>query len=474
MVTPEFAPFAKVGGLGDCVASLSKYIAKLGHCVKVILPKYKNIEAPMLEHLQPMIVNMGYGVEFAKIWESKFDNLSVYFLEFNRYYDRDGIYSDSFGDFHDNHERFAFLTRAAIDLCYYLNWIPDIFHCHDWTTGLLPVLLDTVERNRPVGHSGSVFTIHNLQHHGYAPRSVLDFLGIPGHVFRPDGVEAFGQVNMMKAGLYFSTKLTTVSENYSREIQTPEYGFGLDPVLKFRAGDLIGIRNGIDESVWSPQNDSFFKYHFSAKNIKNKSKCKAELQHHCGLNSEPQTPIFSVISRLYEQKGLDYLVRILPSLLQNTSMQFILLGSGDPWLAAQFQEFAKHYPQRVFVKIGYNEELSHQIEAGSDFFIMPSRFEPCGLNQMYSMHYGTLPIAHAIGGLRDTIENFDEIKNTGTGFLCYDLNEFSLYNTIMWAYQIYTQHPEMIKSMRLRAMQQNFSWTTSAKRYIEVYQWAKK
>lgn len=476
IVAPEFAPFAKVGGLGDCVASLSKYIAQLGHHVKVILPKYATVRLPtnVIEHKQPLIINMGYGIEFGKIWEYKKDNLSVYFLEFDRYFNRNGIYADGYGDFGDNHERFGLLSRAALDLCYYLNWQPDIFHGHDWTSGLLPVLLDTVERNRPMGRCGSVFTIHNLQHHGYAPASVLDFLGIPKHVFRPDGVEAFGQVNMMKAGLYFSTKLTTVSEHYAKEIQTPTYGFGLDPVLKFRAGDLIGIRNGIDRQLWSPEHDTLIPYAFSSKNLHGKTLNKQALQEHCQLPVVSDVPIFGVIARLYEQKGLDVLAKILPHLLNNLPIQFILLGSGELALEMEFLRIAKNYPQQISVHVGYDEPLSHLIEAGSDFFVMPSRFEPCGLNQMYSMRYGTLPIARATGGLVDTIDSFSEQKDTGTGFLFNDLTENALYNTIGWACATYYDRPESITAMRKRAMEQDFSWETSAHRYIDVYHWAKK
>jgi starch synthase len=306
IVSPEWAPFAKTGGLGDCVASLSKFIAQLGHEVKVILPKYAFISLPQgtIEHVQPLIIGMGYGTEYGKIWEYSKWNLSIYFIEFDRYFTREGIYAGAHGDYGDNCERFAFLSRAAIDLCYHLNWIPDVFHGHDWTTGLIPVILDTIERGRPMGQCGSVFSIHNLQHHGYAPRSVLDFLGIPGHVFREDGVEAFGQVNMMKAGLYFASKLTTVSETYSREIQTPEFGFGLDPILKFRAGDLIGIPNGIDENVWSPEIDPFLPPKFSTRNMGGKAICK-KFQEYCNFAVNKTMPILGIVSRLYEQKSLD-------------------------------------------------------------------------------------------------------------------------------------------------------------------------
>jgi starch synthase len=476
MVSPELSPFAKIGGLGDCVASLAKFIAQLGHEVKVVLPKYASIRLPehCIEHLSPLVISMGYGKEYGKIWEIRAKNLSFYFVEFHRYFDRTGIYSDVYGDYRDNDERFAFLSRVAIDVCYYFNWVPDIFHGHDWTTGLIPVMLDTVERQRSMGQCGSVFTIHNLQHQGYARKSVLDFLGIPGHVFRPDGVEAFGQVNMLKAGLYFASKLTTVSETYAREIQTPTFGFGLDAVLKFRAGDLIGIRNGIDETLWSPQHDPFLPAKFSTKNMAGKVFCKRRLQRCCDFPIDDSVPLLGIVARLYEQKGLDIFANILPGLLEKLTLQVVLLGNGESSLETRFIEIAKKYDRRCFVHIGFHEALSHLIEAGADFFLMPSRFEPCGLNQMYSMRYGTIPIVRATGGLRDTVENFSEKNETGTGFLFDDLTESSLYNTICWAYKIYRDCPRAIAGMRLRAMVQDFSWNTSAKKYIDVYHWAKK
>ncbi|MDR0418023.1 MAG: glycogen synthase GlgA [Puniceicoccales bacterium] len=474
MVSPEWTPFARTGGLGDCVASLSKFIAQLGHEIKVILPKYASIILPAgtIEHLQPVIVNMGYGTEYGKIWEYKMDNLSIYFIEFKRYFDRNGIYSDHYSDFSDNPERFAFLSRMAIDLCYHLNWIPDVIHGHDWTTGLIPVMLDTIERNKPMGHCGFVFTIHNLQHHGYAPKSILDFLGIPHHVFRADGVEAFGQVNMMKAGIYFATKLTTVSENYAKEIQQPEFGFGLDSSLKFRASDLIGIRNGIDEYLWSPETDPFLPVKFSPTNLNGKAICKKKLQIYCNFTRERKIPLFGIVSRLYEQKGLDVFANILPSLLENLNIQVVLLGNGDHFLESRFIQIAKKYHERCFVHIGFHEMLSHLIEAGADFFVMPSRFEPCGLNQMYSMRYGTLPIARATGGLKDTIQHLS--GSTGTGFLFQDLTDSALYNTIRWICDLYRNTPEVVTIMRKHAMRQDFSWNTSAKKYIDVYRWARK
>lgn len=475
MVTSEFAPFAKAGGLGDCVASLSNFISNTGHNVKVILPKYANLSLDnnIFPHQAPMTVNLGYGSEYCRLWEYKHNNLSVYFIEFDRYYNRQGIYKDQYGDFLDNHERFGFLVRAAIDLCYYLNWQPDIFHCHDWTSGLLPVLLDTTDNNEFFRHTASIFTIHNLQHHGYSPKSLLQFLNIPEHVFRPDGIEAFGQINSMKAGLYFSTKITTVSKNYAQEIQTVQYGCGLHDILKFRAGDLIGIQNGIDDNIWDPEIDKLIPANFSCKNLSGKSKCKSVLQQQCCLNQNHNTPIFSAIARLYPQKGIDILASIIPDILRNMDVQICILGSGDYELEHKLWTLSQEFPGRMYVYIGYNEQLAHLIEAGSDFFIMPSRFEPCGLNQMYSMKYGTLPIVHATGGLKDTVQNFDEISGNGTGFVFNDLTQSALYNTIGWACHTYYKCKPKLLQLQRQAMKQDFSWENFAKEYVQVYNWSK-
>jgi starch synthase len=417
---------------------------------------------------------MGYGIEYAKLWEHRNENLTTYFIEFNKYFARNGIYSGCYGDHHDNPERFAFMCRSALDLCYFKNWIPDIIHCHDWTTGLISVHLCTTERNKPLGRVGSVFTIHNIQHHGLSPRSILAFSGIPDHVFRPDGVEAVGLVNMMKAGIYFSKKLTTVSRCYSKEIQTPDFGFGLDNVLKFKAGDLIGICNGIDTSVWNPETDRLIPANYSKKNLTGKLACKMELQKEFCLEQNPGIPIFAVVSRLAEQKGLDILVAILPHVLNHMSVQFVILGNGEFWLESRFNELASIYGPKIGVYVGFDEKLSHLVMAGSDFIVIPSRFEPCGLTQMYAMRYGTLPVAHQTGGLSDTIENYDKSANLGTGFLFSDLSNDALYNTIGWACATYYDDKIGLEAIRFRAMQKDFSWKRSAEKYIQVYHWARQ
>jgi starch synthase len=285
-------------------------------------------------------------------------------------------------------------------------------------------------------------------------------------------VEAIGMVNMMKAGIYFSKKLTTVSHCYSKEIQTPAFGFGLDNVLKFKAGDLIGICNGIDISTWNPATDKLIPASYSSENLAGKSICKRELQKTFGLEPKDEVPIFGIVSRLAEQKGLDVLEYIIPQVINHMNAQFIILGNGEFYLESRFSELASIYGSKIGAFIGFDEKLSHLVIAGSDLLVIPSRFEPCGLTQMYAMRYGTLPLAHSTGGLSDTIENYDQSTHSGTGFLFSDLTYDALYNTLGWACATYYDDKTNFKAMMHRAMQKDFSWKRSAKKYIEVYHWA--
>jgi starch synthase len=350
--------------------------------------------------------------------------------------------------------------------------MPDVVHANDWPTGLVPVYLNTTERHRPLGKAASVFTIHNLQHQGYAPTEILDFAGLPRHLLKSDSVESLGGVNMLKAGLYHSTKLTTVSKRYAQEIQCPEYAFGLANVTRFRAADLVGIANGIDVESWNPRTDPMIPANYSAGDLVGKAKCKVALQERMGLNVDPNIPIFAVVSRLYHQKGVDWLADILPGVLDEMQIQFILLGSGEPEIQRRFEGIAQYYPGRMSVYIGYDNELAHWVEAGSDFFVMPSRFEPCGLNQMYSMAYGTVPIVRATGGLSDTVDPYVEGETDGTGFLFQEPSAHALYNTLGWACSTYYDRPEEFRALQVNGMRKDFSWQRSAGVYEEVYRWA--
>jgi len=477
MVSPECTPWAQTGGLADAVAALARSIARQGHDVRVFLPLYDGIlgRASPQAHSAPLEVRLGIGTVGARLWErTEGAFLRFYFIEYERYFRGRAVYADAYGDYGDNPERFVFFTRAVLDACRQLPWIPHVFHAHDWTTGLLPVYLETTERGQPPGRAASVFTIHNLQHHGYAPRSILDFAGLPDHVFRPDALEAYGQVHMLKAGLYFSQKLTTVSPRYAREIQTAEYGCGLDPILRFRAADLIGIGNGIDTRVWDPARDVFLKHPFDALHLEGKRRLKVELQERLGLEVAATMPCFAVVSRFCGQKGLDLLARILPRLVQTMELQVLLLGQGDHALEAQFRAMAQQFPRRCGAFIGFDGALAHQVIAASDFIVMPSRFEPCGLTQLYALHYGSLPVVRETGGLADTVENYDEASGNGCGFVFRDMTAEALYNCLGWACSTYYDRPRHYRRMQQYAMCLDLSWERPSRRYLEVYRWARE
>jgi len=472
-VAPELAPYAKVGGLADVAGAVTKEMARAGHDVKVLCPKYGavDVETAECEALpNAFSVHLGDGREaFCQLWKTTYpqSNAEVYFLEYNCYYGG-GIYDGGSG----NPERFTFLCRAAIDFCHAFQWWPDIIHSHDWGTGLLPVYLNTTERHTPLHRAASVFTIHNLQHQGRSSPGLLDFAGLPRSLLTDDNVGQGGAVNMMKAAIYHATKLTTVSPHYSREIQSPEYGCGLDGVLRFRSGDLIGILNGIDTDAWNPETDTLIPANYTVDDLAGKAVCKARLQETFGLEPRPEVPIFSAIARLYDQKGLDLFAQIIPGLISDMDLQVVVLGSGDPGLERWFNELAGRYPGRMGVYIGYNNAHSHLIEAGSDFFVMPSRFEPCGLNQMYSMAYGTLPIVRETGGLVDSVPQYVPGRGEGTGFRFHEISPHALYYTIGWANATWWDFPGEIKALRRNAMTRDLGWKKSAARYGDVYEWA--
>ena len=320
MVTPELVPLVKVGGLADVVGALSKSLSTQGHDVRIVIPKYSELsgidDAEPLE--DPLIVHLGGHEAYARVWKCALPGSDVicYLLEHNQFFDAPSVYSGPSGKESENAQRFTFLSRASIDLCYHLNWIPDVVHCHDWPTALVPLYLNTLEKDKPMGRAASVLTLHNVQHQGWFHHSIVDYSGLPQSVFRPDGLEAMGQANFLKGGLYHATKITTVSPTYAGEIQNPGGGHGLNNLLRFRSGDLIGVLNGVDTEEWSPATDSLLPSRFSTDDLKGKANCKALLQEAFGLEVEPSVPLFTVVSRLVEQKGLDLLASISDRLME--------------------------------------------------------------------------------------------------------------------------------------------------------------
>lgn len=475
MLTSELAPFSKVGGLADMVSSLSKEMADCGMDVKVITPLYSSIKGKDTFDVKvPVLsVHMGLGVEkYCRVLSTSLAKAEVNFLEYDEYFDRAGIYN--FGDisYTDNGARYAFMCRAALDFCRTQDWIPDVIHCHDWPAAYLPMYLNNNFIREPLGKAASVFTIHNMQHQGTFDKGVIEFAGLPQAVFNSSNCEHFGAFNLMKGAIYNSTKISTVSPTYAKQIETAEYGCGLDSVIRFKSADIVGILNGVDLEEWHPSLDTFIAKNFTKDDLAGKFECKKDLQETMGLAVDADIPVFGVIARLFDQKGLDLFANIARQLLENYNIQIAILGSGDKHLEYQLCEIAKLYPEKMAVEIAYNNKLSHQIEAGADFFVMPSRFEPCGLNQMYSMIYGTLPIVRNTGGLADTVDNYNQAEKTGCGFVFDEASEVALYNTIRWVIDTWYNRREDILILQQNAMSKDFSWSKSSNAYRELYDWA--
>ncbi|WP_162028341.1 MULTISPECIES: glycogen synthase GlgA [unclassified Lentimonas] len=477
MVAPEAVPFVKVGGLADVVGALSKALDARRHDVRIVMPKYAGLK--QIESARPLdaplVVKLGGHEAYARVWECELPGSTVvcYLLEHNQYFDHPSVYGGGpSGNEDDNAQRFTFLSRAAIDLCTYLDWVPDVLHCHDWTTGLVPIYLNTTEREQPIGRAASLMTLHNMGHQGWFHRDLVDFAGLPSSVFRADSLESMGELNMLKGGIYHASKVSTVSPSYAREIQEPEGGGGLDHVLRFRSADLIGVINGIDESEWSPQTDELLPARYSVDDLSGKAVCKAQMQEAYGLAVDAEVPVFAAVARLVAQKGLDLLVAISDQLMADQQLQVAVLGTGEPSLESAFEALAQRYPGRFGVHLGFNNELSHLTAAGTDFLLMPSRFEPCGLSQMYSMVYGAPPIVRATGGLKDSVTQYVEGEAGGTGFLFQDATPAALYEAIRRACSIYSFRPEEYARIQRNGMLSDFSWEASAGAYEDIYGWA--
>ncbi len=479
MVAPESVPFVKVGGLADVVGALSSALASNGHDVRLVLPKYAALnksESLKLIENSFMRVHLGVQDAYTRVWTTQFPDSSAraYFLEYNLFFGSGSVYKGPSGDESDNGYRFSFLSQGALDLCNHLNWTPDIVHCHDWTTGTVPALLNTNYFNQPLGRAASIMTIHNLQHQGYFDQSLMAFSGLPKELFREDGFESFGQINLLKGGLYHATKLTTVSPSYANEIQTEGYGCGLDPVVRLRSSDLIGVINGIDSLEWDPQKDASLASPFSLNDLDGKIDCKRQVQKRYGLEANLSLPLFGVVSRLYEQKGLDLLVAIIDRLMEHTNIQIVVLGMGDPQIEATFKNYSKQYKCRISAVLEFDNDLAHQTIAGIDFLLMPSRFEPCGLSQMYAMKYGTVPIIRSTGGLIDSVPVCLEDWAKGCGFSFESIDPEAFYDIILTATNLYIQDKPSYKSMQYKGMESDFTWESSASKYEEVYSWAKE
>jgi starch synthase len=471
LVASECAPFAKTGGLADVAGALPKALRLRGIDARVVMPLYRGIPWEELDVLDGTLsVPVGGGTAHGRVRLGRLprSDAPVYFLEHHHYYDREYLYGSPTEAYSDNIERFTFLSRGALQLGKALGWYPDIVHANDWQTALVPVYLNTVEWAQPLHAAASLYTIHNLAYQGVTDRGALFLTGLGPEHDNSNEFEHFGTLNLTKAALAHATLITTVSPTYAREIQTPAYGNGLDGVLRGRAEDLFGIVNGIDPEEWSPATDRHLPARFDAGDLRGKAVCKAELQKEAGLPVREDVPLFGLVARLVPQKGTDVLAHAIDRIL-DLDVQLILLGTGDPEAESFFAQVADERADRFRAWLQFNNGRAHRIEAGCDFFLMPSRFEPCGLNQLYSLAYGTLPIVRATGGLADTVRGYDEARGRGTGFSFHDLTPGALFDTVGWAVATWYDRPQHIEQMRREAMAEDFSWQHAAVEYEKLY-----
>jgi len=475
MVAAELAPFAKEGGLADAVGSLTKALSLRGHGIRAVIPLYGRIDRGawrLRPAGPPLPVPMGrLGHLACTVFEGRLPGtgVPVSFVDYDPFYGRRGIYQEDGEGYPDNGERFVLLSRAALEIVRRDGWRPDIVHVHDWHTAAVPVLLNTLYRDDgTLSAAASVLTLHNLLQQGVFDKGLMEILGVGWEHFQLRGLEFFDRVNLLKGGIYHATRINTVSPTYAREILQPEFAYGIEGVIRDRASDLLGILNGADYGEWDPETDRFIAAAYSAADLRGKALCKKDLQGFLGLPEDPAVPLAGVVSRLVRQKGIDLVADALPRIL-DLGVQVALVGSGEPWAHTFFEGLARERPDRFACRIGYDEALAHRIIAGADFFLMPSRFEPCGLTQMYAMRYGTLPIVRATGGLRDTVENYDDGTLSGTGFTFDDATADALLDTIRRALRIWGSRPEAVAGLIRRAMAKRFTWEAAARRYEDLY-----
>jgi starch synthase len=471
--TPEAVPFAKTGGLADVAGALPKSLHTLGCEIKLFIPYYRMVKESGLPHQylgEEIEVPIGDEKLKADVYLGHLgQNIPVYFIGREEFFDREYLYSTSKGDYFDNAERFIFFSRAIFIFCQRMGFSPDIIHHHEWQTGLIPAYLKSIYREDPLfSHTGVVFTIHNIAYQGLFKKEKFWLTGLPQEMYNPEGIEFWERINLMKAGIVYTDVINTVSRRYSEEIQTPEFGYGLEGILSKRKEDLFGIINGVDYTEWDPSRDAHLVARYSPKDLSGKRACKGDLLKEFHLPSSlEKVPLLGMISRLADQKGFDLLAEILEELF-TLDLGFVLLGTGEQKYHDLFQQFARKYPQKAGIRIAYDDRLAHKIEAGADFFLMPSKYEPCGLNQIYSLKYGTIPIVRATGGLEDTIVNYNPAAGTGNGFKFsrYDSKEF--LNQIKMAISFFSQ-PKHWKQIVQNAMTSDFSWQRSAEAYLQLY-----
>jgi starch synthase len=462
----ECGPFAKSGGLADVAGSLPKELKSLGTDVRVILPKYGTIADDFkaeMKKIKEFTVPVGWRNQYCGIEELIYQGVTYYFVDNEYYFKREGFYG-----YYDDGERFAYFNRAVLEALAHLDFYPDVLHCHDWHTAMIPFLLRMeYYKRKDYGLIRTVFTIHNLQFQGIFPRETLgDLLGLDWRAFHPENLEFFGCINYMKGALVAADEITTVSPTYKQEIQTPAYGEKLDGLLRTREEDLVGILNGIDDKFYNPADDPLIYKTFTANNLENKAYNKSEVQKHFGLPQSPNTPLMVMITRLTKQKGLDLVKCVLRDILHE-DIQMIVLGTGDYGYEEYLRHAANSNPNKLKVHIGFSEGLAHKLYAAADLFLMPSLFEPCGLGQLIAMKYGAVPIVRETGGLNDTVQSWNETTNEGNGFSFKNFNAHDMLYTIRRALHFY--HDPAWETIVQKAMEKDNSWAQSAFKYNQLY-----
>lgn len=452
----EVVPFAKTGGLADVAGALPLALEALGQEVIIVMPGYKAVQNAKVK-IQRLKEDISYSV-IGK-------NIKVYFIENEKYFNRDGLYGDKAGDHKDNLDRFSFYCRRTLQLLKEINFRPDVINVHDWQAALIPVYLKALFSNDAF-YKGirTLLTIHNIGYQGLFPKEQFPKLGIDWKYFALEGLEFFDKVNILKGGMIFSDFINTVSPTYSKEIQTKEFGFGMEGILNKRRDSVFGILNGLDYCIWNPETDKYIVKNFSVKNVQEKSKDKEDLQKFCGLPLKRDIPLFGIVSRLAEQKGFDILAEAIEKIC-NMDLQLVILGTGDLKYHTLMEEMVKKYPKIISLHLKFDDQLAHKIYAGSDIFLMPSKYEPCGLGQMISLRYGTIPLVFKTGGLADTVT--DE-----NGFVFDKYSKDELIRSVKKAIKAYENKKKWAEFVT-EAMQYNFSWEESAKKYIQLYEKAK-
>lgn len=468
----EVAPYAKTGGLGDVAGALPGYLRKQGVDVRIFMPRYGQIH-PERETRHHVPVPMGYGHEYFLVQEGKHENgTPIYFMEHEGLYgSRNGIYHDQYGEFGDNGYRFAAFCRASLEAFQHLDWWPDVVHCHDWHTApAIGYLAGRYHPADPRSRMGRIFTIHNQAYQGHQPSGWMNDVGMPWSLFQQGGFQQGDVVNLLKGGIQLAHKVTTVSPTYAREIRTREGGFGLHPSTNYRAPDLLGILNGIDMEVWNPENDPFLEgKSFHSGDLRGKIECKRALQRECGLPELDHIFLLGICSRLVGQKGIQLLIDMIPELMTRPC-QFIALGTGESRYMQAFRQFEAMYPGKFSAQMKFDVGLSHRLEAGLDAFLMPSSYEPCGLNQMYSLRYGTVPIVRRTGGLADTVDDLDANPFEGVGFTFDDYDSRALMHAVDRAFRWYYDDRDGWHWAKVRGMLRNNSWDQSADLYRQLYE----